>query len=490
MIAAGKYIVTFWLCMSFVSVGCVFNIIGPTLFDLAAKTQVHVTIISLVFLTQGIGIFIGTATSGGLFARFNHKLLLCAISVICATSTAICGWSDSFILVAMMFFVQGVAVGSIEGGGLIHCLYVWQEASSGYLHFVMAGLGIGSIICPLLVSPYLSEFSRNMTKSPSMSFIPIIEHNMTNHIIIAIKNASNPGRSNCSTVDMVITHEGRVEYAYYMVSGTLLVTAAAYFMTLISGTGLQRNNNLEIRNDLPRNHFEDDVTALYPDNNNVITTEHCLYPTRCIKFLANLMTTFVAGNQNVYGNLIPIYFVESGLGLQTGTYLTSAFWVIFTVSRFLCCFLVHFTGSKKILTLCITLANVGSVCLFFRSFSNAFLLIAIINFALGTSAIFPGLMGWVKETVNITPIDIAILLSSACVGHMAWTVGISIAMEKFGSVVFDYVVMGTNFSIGICWFVAVVKQCCYRENLEKQMLSGAICGAKLNERSPLLVADD
>ena len=71
---------------------------------------------TLIFSARSVGYLCGALFGGFLFDIFDKQLLLCATLFLASIATAIIPWSLTLTVLAVMFSVQGLAMGVLDTG--------------------------------------------------------------------------------------------------------------------------------------------------------------------------------------------------------------------------------------------------------------------------------------------------------------------------------------------------------------------------------------
>ncbi|OWF50543.1 sodium-dependent glucose transporter 1-like [Mizuhopecten yessoensis] len=155
------------LCLSlaFFSLGLCIAIPGPTLIDLGERVQSDTTHMALVFTARSVGYLLGALVGGFLFDIFDKQLLLCVTLFLASLATCVIPWALTLVVLAVMFSLQGIAMGVLDTGGNALCVRIWGKRSSPYIQVMHFAFGIGAFIAPLLSQPFLHEVSLANTSS-------------------------------------------------------------------------------------------------------------------------------------------------------------------------------------------------------------------------------------------------------------------------------------------------------------------------------------
>lgn len=142
---------------TFVGLGMVMSMLGPTLPDLAAQTGVPLDRAGLLFSTRSLGYMTGVLLAGRFYDRLPGHPLLAAALTAAALSMLVVPAVSSFWLLAGLITVMGVAASTLDVGG--NTLLVWASRPERVgpamttLHFAF---GVGALAAPLLVAASVS----------------------------------------------------------------------------------------------------------------------------------------------------------------------------------------------------------------------------------------------------------------------------------------------------------------------------------------------
>lgn len=92
---------------------------GPTLLDLGDRVNTDTTHMALIFSARSVGYLLGALIGGFLFDIFDKQLLLTATLFLASVATVIIPWAATLVILAVMFSLQGVAMGLLDTGGYI-----------------------------------------------------------------------------------------------------------------------------------------------------------------------------------------------------------------------------------------------------------------------------------------------------------------------------------------------------------------------------------
>jgi len=86
------------------------------LLDLGQQVNTDTMHMALIFTARSMGYLLGAVIGGFLFDIFNKHLLLCSTLFLAAVATSIIPWAMTFMVLAVMFSLQGVAMGVLDTG--------------------------------------------------------------------------------------------------------------------------------------------------------------------------------------------------------------------------------------------------------------------------------------------------------------------------------------------------------------------------------------
>ena len=146
-----KIVRTIAYYLSYITIGFATGIIGPTLPGLSRLAGTNLVGISYIFPILSIGYLIGSYTGGRMYDRFKVHPVTAGAIVLLGIIMFFVPFSQALWVVFALFFISGLAAGSIDVGG--NTLLVWTHGSS--VGPFMVGLhffyGFGAFIAPMIV---------------------------------------------------------------------------------------------------------------------------------------------------------------------------------------------------------------------------------------------------------------------------------------------------------------------------------------------------
>ncbi len=147
-----KIVKTISYYLSFIALGFVIGIIGPTLPGLAENTGTRFKQISYLFTTHSFGYLTGSLLCGHLFDRIKgHPLIGAALVIMTVIMLLVPVMSLLWILV-MILFVIGMAEAAIDVGGNTLLVWLHGEKVGPFMNGLHFFFGLGALIAPMVVA--------------------------------------------------------------------------------------------------------------------------------------------------------------------------------------------------------------------------------------------------------------------------------------------------------------------------------------------------
>ena len=142
--------------LAFIVLGLVTGAEGPSLPKLAEHTASTLDRISLIFVFASLGYLAGSFMGGQAYDRFpGHRLMACALVVIGATALLLPVAGALWLLLAI-FFVLGLAMGTLDVGGNTLLLWLHGEKVGPFMNGLHFFFGIGAFVAPLILAQVLA----------------------------------------------------------------------------------------------------------------------------------------------------------------------------------------------------------------------------------------------------------------------------------------------------------------------------------------------
>ena len=272
---------------AFIALGSATAILGPTLPDLAQRTNETLSTIGLVFVGASTGYLLGSFLGGRLYDRLpGHRIMAGALIAMALMLAIVPGMRQLWVLV-LAILLLGFAEGAVDVGGNTLIVWVHGRQVAPFMNGLHFFFGIGAFLAPIIVAQTVSSTG----------------------IFVSIGLAENSFR-----------------LAYWAV-GLAALPIAAWLLLMQS----------------PRSPVVDSSGASAPAHAEQHATETDRSLTGGTSQLQRLLVAGIAvflflhvGLEASVGGWLYSYALAMDLGsATTAAYLTSAFWGAFTLSRFL-----------------------------------------------------------------------------------------------------------------------------------------------------------
>lgn len=290
------------------------------------------------------------------------------------------------------------------------CLTLWGGSSGPIYQGMCFTFGLGALVAPLVAAPFLSN---------NREFFPFTKDNTTFYNFTSDFNSSSENFGlNSSSVSEEIS--SNMTNLFSIIGGSnLIITLMFLSIAIISPFEKKKSEN---------------------EKSEDTKSEHCFL--FAVIFLNFVLLFFITGAEIGYAQMLTTHVVKGRLHLPTkvGSYMTSAFWSAFTISRFVCVFLA-IKLSHFVLILCdlaITLA--GSLVLVLLPSYTWAVWLATVLVGTGVASFFPAAVGWLDSYVHITNKIASVFTVGSSFGEMVLPCVISYFIESFPDV-FAYSVL-------------------------------------------------
>ncbi|XP_064631359.1 sodium-dependent glucose transporter 1-like [Lineus longissimus] len=390
-----KIVTTFWLCCSYMELGICFFLIGPTQLDIRDQNGVDYKTTAWIYISQGIGIICGLLLNClHVFTRLDGQFTIGLSCLLASVGTFVAGWSRNFFLTNAGFFVQGIAIGVVETVGFFVCEETWASKAPAMFQATVAGMGLGSLLATYLATKFSSYHSATTPEKPEVH--SNLSSASENTVMSSV--AQNFSSGFLSTRD---ASSNQVRFAYVITSAMLLTTSLWFLGQHVVRwrpsfkTVSYENLNAE---DLNASQKEKRRSSWY-----------------FICALNALLVCLATGEQNVLGNLLPMYVFLTYRAQNP--HFTTVLWCGFLASRFACVYITLKIGTRNVMFLSLIFATVGAL-MFMVSFGNiALLWVSVIILAWGIGPTFPASVTWAKENLGIGQGGLSLIFILATISH-------------------------------------------------------------------------
>ncbi|KAG9352772.1 hypothetical protein JZ751_017348 [Albula glossodonta] len=441
---------TYWIV--FFSFGLCLGFLGPTLLDLRCQTQSTLQEITSVFFSQQFFLLIGSSVGGvftktqicALSALFVSTLL---ISVVFAT-VPLC---NHVLLLAIPMAVAGLSMGVIDTISNFQLVKTYQKDSAVFLQVLHFFIGLGALVSPLIVDPFLSETNclvGNRTENGTKE----LDH--LRNMLVG-KHAHNLSHYHLPTQGDVVT---QVSYAFWIMAiintlrknGKVQLPVPVLVFALIqcekttfccrtSSPRLLDQDGLTMKN---LGSGEPDPKSLQAAGHGNLFSNwrngevHGLSLSYCvICVLGGLVLFMTDGLLGAYSVFIYTYAVAPPISLshKTAGYLSSVFWAAITAGR-----LVSIPMScrvRPVIMLTVNLAGmiITLLLLLVICTSSAFLFVGTFFLGLFLSSIFPCMLAYTEDILEYQGCTTTVLVTGAGMGEMVLQVLVGSIIHSKGN---------------------------------------------------------
>ncbi|XP_015787699.1 sodium-dependent glucose transporter 1-like [Tetranychus urticae] len=352
-----KLIKTFLCYLTFCCYGGCATLLGSSLLDLQIRLGVSFKQLSSLVPSRSIGFFIGGLISGFLDMCFGPDMVLFVTIFSSGVFTILAPWFKQFYGTYVCLLLSGLAQGIFEIYTNICVLSTWNDEASNYVQLLHGSFGLGSLLAPLLVKPFLLPLVQNETETQS------------DEVVLGDY-----------TPDDV-----KVQYPY-LILGSILVFGSFGFLFF-------HFKNKSIKN---ANETIDD--EIVDDDKPVVNK---IFAVLIVAFIAH--TTFAA--ETVIGTLAPAFVVKSDLRMtkQAGANIVSAFWFCFTFYRIIYITFTRFIRERRIIIFNCTLSLIGLILMcVYPEQSQVITWISFTLLGIGFSPAFSSSLGLLQKYITVS----------------------------------------------------------------------------------------
>ncbi|XP_015787702.1 sodium-dependent glucose transporter 1B-like [Tetranychus urticae] len=389
-----KLIKTFFCCLTYFTSGGCGTLLGSSLLDLQIRLGVSFKQLSSLAPSRSIGFFIGGLISGFLNMCFGPDMVLFGTIFFAGVTTILAPWFKQFYGTYACLLLSGFAQGIFEIYTNICILSTWNQEVSVYVQILHGSFGLGSLLAPLLVKPFLLPLVQNETETQS--------------------DQVTFGDYNPDDV--------KVQYPY-LILGSILVFGSFGFLFF------------HFKNKSIKNANESTDVEIVDDDHPVLKKMFAVFIVACIAH-----TTFAV--DLITGSLAPAFVVKSDLRMtkQNGANLVSAFWFCLTCYRILFIVLIKFINERRVIIFNCTLSIIGLILMcIYPTHSQVITWISFMLLAIGISPTFSSSLGLLQKYITVSDRYASFLFVFGAAGEAAHPWVISKFMDSLPKLFAYYV---------------------------------------------------
>ncbi|KAM9860153.1 major facilitator superfamily domain-containing protein 4A [Aulostomus maculatus] len=450
--------VTYWSV--FFSFGLYIAFLGPTVLDLKCQTHSTFEEITWVFFSQQLFLLAGSCL-GGLWKktlRFSLSALF-SCTLIISLVFAFIPLCHHVVLLAIAIATAGTAMGMIDTIANMQLVKLYHEDSAIFLQALHFFIGLGALVSPLVVEPFLADDScvvaSNWTGNSSnlSSLEPQHLHSSVSSHGAAPHNVS---LYPLQTVEDSFT---TVSYAFWIMSLINLPVPAAVL-------ALMYYERL-----LPCCHSSPPLLNKDSGPNGVSSQAHSSVFSCCnldklrgrrptfflLHALGGVILFITDGVIGSYAGFVYSYAVSPPLLMahKTAGYLDSTFWASITAGRLAFIYLSCRYTAPRLLTLCLVGVVLVQCMLLILYTSCVFLFIGTCVLGLCISSVFPSILAFTEDALDYKGCGTTVLVTSASAGEMLMQLLIGSVIHSQGS--YAFVLTCTVASLlAMCFFLLLL----------------------------------
>lgn len=312
-------------------------------------------------------------------------------------------------------------------------LNIWKEKSTGPMHILHFGFGMGSFIVPQIATPFLAvpagfnvlNSNTTMDNTTTSRNFSVITYNITR----VIENTQT------------FIKESRIEWAYLIVAIIVALLSVVFFI-------YQFNGRYMFYEPVPRNpkHHEGQLKKVV----KIFDPATCAGGNRWfgIQIFTLIFLYFfnAVGGERLFSKFIRSYSIDKhGFSGTAGSLINTVFWISFSVGRFTGLFAGRFIPVRILIMIEACGALVTAILLDIFARDNA-LALWILTCPMGffLSQLFPTGIGWGNFHVQFTGFAITFALMGGALGGVIylWVIGYLYEYHGYDMFIHQLVVYG------------------------------------------------
>jgi MFS transporter, FHS family, Na+ dependent glucose transporter 1 len=140
---------------TFIGLGLISAVLGPTLPALAELTQTSFSEISILFVVHSLGYFVGSLVGGNVLDRVSGHRAMALALIAAILFLVVIPVTPLLWLLAAIVFVTGFARGIVDVGGNTLLVWVHGENVGPYMNALHLFYGLGAFLAPMIIAQAL-----------------------------------------------------------------------------------------------------------------------------------------------------------------------------------------------------------------------------------------------------------------------------------------------------------------------------------------------
>ena len=328
-------------------------------------------------------------------------------------------------------------------------LRLWRSGGKSLLQFIHFTFAFGGMLTPLYTEPFLAAKDTNTNASLILPDSIASHHLTINRSVYPSVVDTSFMSQNMSLNTTILTDTARVTNVHYafLITGVISAVCVIPYIILFFKTikeddsSEDEKDNPAKRRKIPR-HLHVFMVAL-------LCLFYILYC--CVEdTFASFLMTFVVTNYD-------------HVSKSEGAYITTFYWALFAVGRFISVFLTKYLTAVQMMYLCSCMMSMAfTAFLISAHFGLVTVLTVCAGLAgVGMSSLFPSGMSWSEaELTQVTATISTLIFIMSSIGVMINPLYIGYLIEEVDPMWFCYVLLGQTLAmVVIFWFLLCFNRC-------------------------------
>uniref|UniRef100_A0A8C9KNI6 Major facilitator superfamily domain containing 4B n=2 Tax=Serinus canaria TaxID=9135 RepID=A0A8C9KNI6_SERCA len=433
--AALRWCISGTLCASFLGLGMIIAVLGPTFPTLAANVGKNVSDIYYIFVGRSLGSLGGSVVGGVLLDCMNPSLLLAFSMLGTAAGLYVIPWCKQSLVLTILMSVIGGFLGILDTGANVLALYTWGSEAGPHLQALHFSFAAGAVLAPMVAQMDLgSSTSEELARDEK-----------TNQSVLR----SVPTASAASTTSAPNDHHNESFLWSYIFIGTYILLVSIFFFALFSKSSSTRDKS--------KASAQKDKLAKYH------------WPLVGLLFMFFL---FYVGAEVTYGSYVYTYaLVFAEMKESEAAILNSVFWGTFAVCRGAAVFGAAFLSPATMIVVSLLCSAASSTALAFFAHYRAVLWVGTAVYGASMATVFPSGIAWIEQYMVVEGKTASLFVVGAALGEMCIPVAVGYLQGRHHQVP---VVMYTTFAtsmVTLLLFPAMYKLANWPQQRDSQEVS-------------------
>lgn len=149
---AQKIATTVGYYLTFVVLGLITAVLGPTLLGLAGQTHTQISTISLIFPANSLGYLLGSLLGGRVYDRSPGHPLLAGTLLSAAVILALIPLAPLLGILLLLMIALGLSQAILDVGGNTLLVWVHRDKVAPFMNGLHFFFGVGAAISPLIIA--------------------------------------------------------------------------------------------------------------------------------------------------------------------------------------------------------------------------------------------------------------------------------------------------------------------------------------------------